>query len=90
MFALHSPTLPNMFSHCRKCNTPLVINEEWHSGECIDCQQWADVLTRVDTIIKTPIAAPDDFASIMAWIDSYIEQPYELPTGVIKYPNRSA
>jgi predicted ATP-dependent serine protease len=86
----HSPTLPNMFSHCQKCGAILKINEEWHSGRCTDCTQWADVLTRVDTIIKTPIAAPDDFAAIMAWIDSYIEQPYEPPTGVIKCPNRIA
>jgi hypothetical protein len=85
-----SPTLPNMHSHCAKCNARLLINEEWHSGRCTDCTQWADVLTRVDAIIKMPIAPPDDFAAIMAWIDSYIEQPYEPPTGAIPRPNRAS
>jgi hypothetical protein len=107
---LHSPILPNMHSHCAKCNARLLINEEWHSGQCIECTQWADVLRMVDAVIDEPIKspagfqqgssnapvkppfkpAPDDFAAIMAWIDAYIEQPYEPPTGVIPRPNRAS
>lgn len=34
--------LPNMFSHCQKCGAVLLINEEWHTGRCIECKQWAE------------------------------------------------
>lgn len=47
--------LPNMFSHCLTCNAVLMINEEWHTGRCVECAQWADVLRLVDIVIDMPI-----------------------------------
>lgn len=51
----YSPALPNMFSHCRKCGAVLKINEEWHSGRCVECQQWEALYPLIDAIIAMPL-----------------------------------
>lgn len=49
------PTLPNMFAHCLKCGAVLLINEEWHTGRCMECKQWAETLELVDAIIDETV-----------------------------------
>lgn len=54
-YPIPAPTLPNMFAFCRKCGDALKINEEWHSGRCIECQQWEALYPLVDAVIALPL-----------------------------------
>lgn len=69
-----------LYTFCRVCECRLHTPEEWHDGRC--------ALHASDTPAR--VVSVPDWDKILEWIDAYIEQPYEPPTGVIQRPNRSA
>jgi hypothetical protein len=69
-----------LYTFCRICECRLHTPEEWHDGRC--------ALHASDK--PAPVVSDPDWDMILEWIDSYIEQPYEPPTGVIPRPNRIA
>jgi hypothetical protein len=78
MYAFNSPV--PIFTFCRICECRLHTPEEWHDGRC--------ALHASDK--PAPVVSDPDWNKILEWIDSYIEQPYEPPTGVIQRPNRAS
>ena len=53
------PPLPRMYTHCRLCECRLLINDEWHSGYCLDCNQrkqlyWECILDDLNAAADAP------------------------------------